>query len=110
VALKQAKPSNDGFGRRWLLVHGAVVMALTVFLLITEWLQPDAVADANIGGGGAFLGLLVIGLPWSVPAWFNFGWALRIFFAVFGAVANVGIHALILVWHRRRQRRAAAQT
>ena len=85
-----------------VLLHAGAVVALTAFLLVTEWLQPNDVADANIGGGGAFFALFVMGLPWSVPAWFNFAWELRVFFAVAGAVVNVGIHLFVVRWLGRR--------
>jgi hypothetical protein len=102
--MAETKHSSISRGGVWLLFHGGFVAALTAFLLATEWLQPDDTPDANIGGGMAFLVLLVMGLPWSLPAWFDHAWGLRIAFAVAGAGLNVVVHAAVWAGVRRRRR------
>ena len=91
------------------MLHAGLVAALTAFLLVTEWLQPDDVADANIGGGIAFLGLSLVGLPWSAPEWFVDGWERRIAIVVAAAALNVVIHARFWAWMRRRRVRAGLE-
>src|SRR2546423_4156791 len=54
---------------RWIAVccHAALVGGLLAVLLGTE-MAHDGQPDANIGGGLAAVGLLGLGLPWSLVA------------------------------------------
>lgn len=87
-------------GRRLLIVHAALVgVLLLVFAALA--LAGDPADGANIGAGIALLPILVLGLPWSIPAWAAPDWAqglgpvLWAVVALGPAVLNVALHAAV---------------
>jgi hypothetical protein len=93
---------------RWpLYLHAAVVaVPLAAFAVLVALHDP---ADgANIGAGLVLLPLLVLGLPWSLPALADLSVlgavpeVVRYLLHLGPAVLNVALHALV----RRRRHRA----
>src|SRR5256885_17148240 len=96
---------------RWIAVccHAALVGGLLAVLVGTE-VAHDGQPDANIGGGLAAVGLLGLGLPWSLvadaPALRHGSRAVLVLAVVGPAVLNVGVGALVA---RRRGRRVRSR-
>jgi hypothetical protein len=92
---------------RWIAVscHAALVGGLLAVLVGTE-MAHDGQPDANIGGGMAALGLMGLGLPWSLiadaPALRHGSRAVLLLAVVGPAVLNVGIGALLAARRGRR--------
>ena|SRR5437667_7492217 len=91
---------------RWIVVscHAALVGGVLAALVATEVTHHGP--DANIGGGLAALGLLGLGLPWSLvadaPALRHGSRAVFALAVVGPAVLNVGIGALVAYRRGRR--------
>ena len=92
---------------RWVAVacHAVLVGGLLAALVGTE-VAHHGQPDANIGGGLAALGLLGMGLPWSLvadaPALRHGSRAVLLLAVVGPAVLNVGIGALVAYRRGRR--------
>ncbi|WP_263118570.1 hypothetical protein [Cellulomonas sp. RIT-PI-Y] len=102
-----AAPESRVRRRSWqpaaLITHAAVVLVVTVLLLA---LGLQRTADANIGGGIAYLASLPFGVPWTfllpaAPA----DWSSQtlVLCAAGAAWWNVAIHAVL--WQVLRARR-----
>jgi hypothetical protein len=91
---------------RWIVVscHAVLVGGVLAVLVASEVTHDGP--DANIGGGLAALGLMGLGLPWSlvadVPALRHGSRAVLVLAVVGPAVLNVGIGALVAYRRGRR--------
>jgi hypothetical protein len=89
-----------------LLAHAAVVVAMPTAFVVTE-LGTTEGDGANIGGGLCVLLALILGLPWSLPA-FQLGADIVGDMALFTSpIVNLILHALALRWLARRARSKA---
>jgi hypothetical protein len=91
---------------RWIVVscHAVLVGGVLGVLIASEVAHHGP--DADIGGGLAALGLMGLGLPWSlvadVPALRHGSRAVLVLAVVGPAVLNVGIGALVAYRRGRR--------
>lgn len=88
---------------RLLVAHVVVVAVLTVLLLV---LAAQPTEDANIGAGLALLATVPFGLPWSLlvlVAPDSWPGAAVVAVAIGSAWVDVGLHAALRVWLRRRR-------
>ena len=95
---------------RGVVFHAALILALlALFMVLIAATPPES--GANIGAGLVGLPLMILGVPWSLPALINpyrfDHWSNAAHYALwFGpAVVNVALHAVVVAVQRNRRQR-----